>query len=161
MHYHANDLFSTTNALPTVGTSHPSTLLRLSSGAGSTASLLIGGRALAAGLVLLTYSVCPGGRAPAAGLGSGPAGGRGRGGGEAGRAAHQCPAAAGGKDDGQAGIPAQGREPAGDGPLLPGPSAWPLLSRPVHMLCPALLPSSWEPFLLSSCIFPFLYSSSP
>lgn len=63
----------------------------------------------------MTYSVCPGGRAPAAGLGSGPAGGRGGGGGEAGGAAHQCPAAAGGQDDGQAGIPAQGREPVGTG----------------------------------------------
>lgn len=43
---------------------------------------------------------------------------------------------------------------------LPSPSAWPLLSRPVHTLCPALLPSSWETSLLS-CMFPFRYSRSP
>lgn len=58
---------------------------------------------------------CSGCRAPAAGIGSGPAGGRGGREGEAGRAAHRCPAAAGGKDDGPEGLPAQGREPAGDG----------------------------------------------
>lgn len=98
----------------------------------------------------LTHCLCPGCRAPTAGMGSGPTGGGGRGGSEAGRAAQQCPAAAGGRDDGQAGVPAQGREPAGDWPLPLSHSSGPCSPRTVHkpVPSPASLPVRILPFVV-------------